>query len=111
MNRVLALKPSCTRLQTGVATKDKDGPEATANLAPVETAEPVTEAVLHEDRDPSSPKYINLISLRRNCFSLMHVQFCESSMLLGKECTFLVSLIINNRISVENLFKLVNSLF
>ena len=53
MNRVLALKPSCTRLQTGVATKDKDGPETTAN------SEPVTEAVSHKARDPSSSEYIN----------------------------------------------------
>ena len=58
MNRDLALKPSHTRSQTEVATKDKDGPEATANLAPVETAEPVTEAVSHEARDLSSPEYI-----------------------------------------------------
>ena len=60
MNRVLALKPSSTRSQTEVATEDKDGPEATANLAPVETAEPVTEAVSHQVRDPSSSEYINI---------------------------------------------------
>ena len=57
-NKVLALKPSCTRSQTEVATKDKDGPEATANLAHVETAEPVTEAVSHKARDLSSSEYI-----------------------------------------------------
>ena len=45
MRRVLALTHSCTRSQTEVATKDKDGPEATANLALVETAEPVTETI------------------------------------------------------------------
>ena len=61
MKRVLALTHSCTRSQIEVATKDKDGPEATANLAPVETAEPVTEAVSHEARNPSSPEYINII--------------------------------------------------
>ena len=59
MRRVLALTHSCTRSQTEVATKDKDGPEATANLAPVETAEPVTEAVSHKARDRSSSEYIN----------------------------------------------------
>ena len=56
MNRDLAFKPSHTRSQTEVTTKDKDGPEATDNLAPVETAEPVTEAVSHDARDPSSPE-------------------------------------------------------
>ena len=61
MIRVLALKPSCTRSQTKVAIKDKDGPEATANLAPVE---PVTEAVSHQVRDPSSTEYIKLISFK-----------------------------------------------
>ena len=60
MNRVLALKPSCTRSQTEVATKDKDGLEATANLAPVETVKPVTKAVSHKSRDPSSAEYITL---------------------------------------------------
>ena len=60
MRRVLALTHSCTRSQTELATKDKDGPEATANLAPVETAEPVTEAVSHEARDPSSPENIKV---------------------------------------------------
>ena len=60
MRRVLALTHSCTRSQTEVATKDKDGPEATANLAPVETAEPVTEAVSHKARDRSGSEYINL---------------------------------------------------
>ena len=55
MNRVLAFKPSRTRSQTEVATKDKDGPEAIANLATDETAEPVTEVVLHKPRDTSSP--------------------------------------------------------
>ena len=59
MNRDLALKPSHTRSQTEVATKDKDGPEDTANLAPVETAE----AVSHKAKDPSSPKYITIINI------------------------------------------------
>ena len=59
MNRDLALKPYCTRSQTEVATKDKGSPEAAANLTPVETAEPVTEAVSHKVRDPSSSEYIN----------------------------------------------------
>ena len=59
MNRVLALTHSCIRSQTEVATKDKDGFEATANLAAVETAEPVTEAVSHKARDRSSSEYIN----------------------------------------------------
>ena len=59
MNRVLALKLYSTRSQTEVATKDKNGPKATANLAPVETAEPVTEAVSHKARDPSSLEYIS----------------------------------------------------
>ena len=54
MIRVLAITHSCIRSQTEVATKDKDGPKATANLAPVETAE----AVSHKARDPSSPEYI-----------------------------------------------------
>ena len=60
MNRVLALKPFYSRSQTEVATRGKDGPEATTNLAPVETAEPVIEAVSHKTRDPSSPEYINI---------------------------------------------------
>ena len=54
MKRVLALKPSHTRSQTEVATQDKDGLEATANLVPVETADPATEAVSHKTRDPGS---------------------------------------------------------
>ena len=58
MDRDIALKPSHFRLQTEVATKNKDGPESTANLAPVETAEPLTEAVSHKVRDPSSLEYI-----------------------------------------------------
>ena len=60
MKRLLALKPSRTRSQTEVATKDKDGPEAIANLAPVETAEPLTEVVSNKARDPSSPEHIKL---------------------------------------------------
>ena len=60
MNRVLALTHSCTRLQTEVATKDKDGPEATANLASVETAETVS----HQARDPSSSEYITTTSAK-----------------------------------------------
>ena len=63
MNRVLALTHSCIRSQTEVATKDKDGPEATANMAPVETAEPVTEAVSHKARDLSSSEYITSLKL------------------------------------------------
>ena len=59
MSRVLALKPFFTWSQTEVANKDKDGPGATANMAPVETAEPVTEAVSHKARDPSSLDYIS----------------------------------------------------
>ena len=57
MNRDIALKPSHIRSQTEVACKNRDGPEATANLAPVETAK----AVSHKARDPSSPEYINCI--------------------------------------------------
>ena len=63
MNRVLALEPSCTRSLTEVATKDKGSPEATANMAPVETAEPVTEAVSHKARDLSSSEYITSLKL------------------------------------------------
>ena len=70
MNRVLAFTHSCIRSQTEVATKDKDGFEATANLAPVETAEPVTEAVSHETRNPSSSKYINT-------YMNIYVQHCK----------------------------------
>ena len=58
MKRVLALTHSCTRSQIEVAIKDKYSPEAIANLAPVETAELVTEAVSHEARDQGSPEYI-----------------------------------------------------
>ena len=61
MNRVLAFTHSCTRSQTEVATKDKDGPESNANLASVETTEPVTEVVSHKVRDPSSPEYIKCL--------------------------------------------------
>ena len=57
MSRVLALTHSCTRSHTEVATKYKDCPEATANLAPVETAE----AVSHKARDPSYSEYINRV--------------------------------------------------
>ena len=60
MKRVLALKPSHTRSQTEVATQDKDGLEANANLVPVETADPVTEAVSHKTRDPGSTENIIL---------------------------------------------------
>ena len=56
MSRVLALTHSCARSQTEVATKDKDGFEATANLTPVETAKSVTETVSHDAKDPSSPE-------------------------------------------------------
>ena len=59
MSRVLALTHSCTRSHTEVATKYKDCPEATANLAPVETAE----AVSHKARDPSSSEYITFTQL------------------------------------------------
>ena len=58
MNRVLALKPSRTRSQTEVATKD--GPEVIANLVFVD-AEPVTEVVSHKARDPGSLEYIKCI--------------------------------------------------
>ena len=58
MSSVLAITHSCIRSETELATKNKDGPKATANLAPVETAEPVTEGVSHEARDLSSPEYI-----------------------------------------------------
>ena len=60
MKRVLALKPSRTQSQTEVASQDKDGLEATANLAPVETADPVTGAVSHKTRDPGSTENIIL---------------------------------------------------
>ena len=63
MNRNLALKPSRTRSQTEVATKDKGGPEATASPTPVETTEPVTEAVSHKARDLSSSEYITSLKL------------------------------------------------
>ena len=64
MNRDLALKPSHTRSQTEVATKDKCCPKATANLTPVETTEPVTEVVSHKVREPSNSEYINLIKFQ-----------------------------------------------
>ena len=48
MNRDLAFKPSHTRSQTEVATKDKCCREATANLTPVETIERVTEVDSHK---------------------------------------------------------------
>ena len=53
MNRDLDLKPSHTRSQTEIAT---------ANPTPVETTEPVTEAVSHKVRDPSNSEYINQTS-------------------------------------------------
>ena len=62
MNRDLDLKPSHTRSQTEIPTKYKGGPEATANPTPVETTEPVTEAVSHKVRDPSNSEYINQTS-------------------------------------------------
>ena len=60
MTRELSLKLSRTPSQTDEATKDKDGPEATANLAPVETAESVTETVSHKARNPSGSEYIKV---------------------------------------------------
>ena len=54
----LALEPSCTQSQTELANKDKDGPEATANLTLIETAEPVTEPFSKKARDPGSLEYI-----------------------------------------------------
>ena len=45
---VLALKPYRTQSHTEGSTKDQDCPEANTNLAPDETAEPVTEAFSHK---------------------------------------------------------------
>ena len=47
MKRFLTLKPSHTRSQTESSTKNQDCSETTANLSPVKTEEPVTEAVSH----------------------------------------------------------------
>lgn len=55
MDRELALKFFRTRSQT----KNKNCSEATANLAPVETSEPATEAISHKARGSSSQEYIS----------------------------------------------------
>ena len=64
MNRDLVLKPSHTRSQTEIATKYKGGPEATATPTPVETTEPVTEAVSHKVRDLSNSEYVTKIVMK-----------------------------------------------
>ena len=70
MNRDLDLKPSQTRSHTEIATKYKGGPEATANLTSVETAEHLTGAVSHKIRDPSSSEYIKISNLCSNTVQL-----------------------------------------
>ena len=61
MKRLLTLKQPHNTSQTEISTKNQDCPEATANLAAVETAEHNTEAVSHKARYLSSSESNNNI--------------------------------------------------
>ena len=47
------------RWQTKVSTKNQDCPEATANLAVVETAKPVSEVVSYKTKAQEHQRYVD----------------------------------------------------